>query len=364
MINAQAETLVPLQQAFDNQNRILEHRLITVTAVNPTEEISVEESPKLLRTSDTAIQAAPSAAAAADSDKDMPMALIENLTKDDGSKLTRLSEYNAPEVIDESVMNDMLPSDDDATMAPFTCHFDSLVALKESQMTWKANNLQLEHELGMTYAQMMSLTGRTISHSSTSLTSYTVFTYDIVGTPAYIRSSDNNMSKLYPPGLLEHPQKVMIVKTLPTKVNMAGLIPWGVFERPQEMIATMKDANRKIITNELPMLRDTLQHCTDSLEEAMVYVNILMGKHDPMVRRCLLDGIVLTLADKHGCLNREMFDISLQKVFGTNLDDIWRSRIYNSFYQTIRVNNVPCFNKKNTVRRKKHVCTQSMTKTM
>ena len=335
-----------------------------MTAVNSTEEIWVEESCKLPRTSDLATEVAPVAAAVADSDKDMFMALIENPTKDHGSKLTGLSESNAPEVVDEAVMNDLLPSDNDATVAMFTCHFDPPVTLKESQMIWNANNFHLEHKLGRTYAQMMSLIGRTIPHSSTSLTSYNVFTYDTVGTPAYIRSSNNNMSKLYPPGLLEDPQKVMIVKTLPTKVNMAGLIPCGVFERPQEMIVAMKEANRKIITNELPMLRETLQHCTDSLEEAMVYVNILMDKHDPMVRRCLLDGIVLTLADKHGCLNRKTFDISLQEVFGTNLDDIWRSRIYNSFYQTIRVNSVPCFGKKNATRRKKHVCIQSMTKTV
>ena len=115
-------------------------------------------------------------------------------------------------------------------------------------------------------------------------------------------------------------------------------------------ISELKKANRKILEDLLPSLRDRLGCCADTTEEMMIYFYALMADHNLTVRPPLQDAIVLFVVEKYGCENRTVFDEGLKEVFGDQIDE-WRSRLHNSLFHTIRMNNIPCFGKKR--RRKK-----------
>ena len=75
-------------------------------------------------------------------------------------------------------------------------------------------------------------------------------------------------------------------------------------------------------------------------------------------RNCLMDIVVLTLAEYNRCNNRSDFDVALKNMLGTKLDTIWYSRFHNSVYHVLRLNGVPCFKQKYKKTRRVNVKTQ------
>ena len=75
-------------------------------------------------------------------------------------------------------------------------------------------------------------------------------------------------------------------------------------------------------------------------------VSRLMSARAGAERNCLLDIVVLTLAENNQCSNRVDFDNALKDMLGETPDALWRSRFYNSVYHTLRVYNIPCFEQK------------------
>ena len=63
-------------------------------------------------------------------------------------------------------------------------------------------------------------------------------------------------------------------------------------------------------------------------------------------RNCLLDFVVLSLAENNLCSNRADFDDALKDLLGEKLDAVWRSRFYGSVYHSLRVHGIPCFKRK------------------
>ena len=63
-------------------------------------------------------------------------------------------------------------------------------------------------------------------------------------------------------------------------------------------------------------------------------------------RNCLLDFVVLSLAENNRCSNRADFDDALKDLLGEKLDAVWRSRFYGSVHHSLRVHGIPCFKRK------------------
>ena len=69
-------------------------------------------------------------------------------------------------------------------------------------------------------------------------------------------------------------------------------------------------------------------------------------------RNALLDLVVLGLAERNCCHDRNDFDAALRYLLGDNLDTLWRSRFYNSVSHVLRVNGISCFQR----RQKRYSC--------
>jgi hypothetical protein len=123
-------------------------------------------------------------------------------------------------------------------------------------------------------------------------------------------------------------------------------------QQTESCIFELKKANRKIIVDLLPYLRDPLECCAGAKEETMLYFKTLMGEHDLHVRPHLQDAIVLFVVEKYGHQNRKLFEDGLGEIFGGHLDE-WRSRLHNSLFHTIRMNMIPCFGRKQRNRKSK-----------
>jgi hypothetical protein len=123
-------------------------------------------------------------------------------------------------------------------------------------------------------------------------------------------------------------------------------------QQTEASIPELKETNRKTIEELLPAMREPLQRCTNTIDETMLYFEALMGNHKATTRPHLQDAIVLSMVEKHGCKNRKAFEEGLQEIFG-DWFELWRSRLYNSFFHTVHENKIPSFGKKRRKRKTK-----------
>ena len=123
-------------------------------------------------------------------------------------------------------------------------------------------------------------------------------------------------------------------------------------QQTEASIRELKETNRKTIEELLPAMREPLQRCTNTIDETMLYFEALMGNHKATIRPHLQDAIVLSMMEKHGCKNRKAFEEGLQEIFG-DWFELWRSRLYNSFFHTVHENKIPSFGKKRRKRKTK-----------
>ena len=149
-------------------------------------------------------------------------------------------------------------------------------------------------------------------------------------------------------GMVAKPDSAKADKEQPTETKVT--LDKG--QQTGASISELKDANRKIIEDLLPALRDRLVCCTTTKEETMLFFEALMADHHLAVRPALQDAIVLSVVDKYGCSSRTAFDDALKEIFGDQID-AWQARLHNSLFHTIRVNKIPCFGKKRRLRKSK-----------
>ncbi len=95
-----------------------------------------------------------------------------------------------------------------------------------------------------------------------------------------------------------------------------------------------------------PALRAQHCHIHEPMVLAKLAFDLLMSQKLGVSRTSLLDIIVLCVAEARGCSCRGVFDDGLQEVFGESWDSTWHSRLHNSVFQVLRVNDIPCFGKR------------------
>ena len=95
-----------------------------------------------------------------------------------------------------------------------------------------------------------------------------------------------------------------------------------------------------------PALRGQCGHCHEPMVLAKLAFELLINQTLAVSRTCLLDIIVLCVAEARGCSSRVIFEEGLQEVFGDSLDLTWRSRLHNSVFHVLRANGIPCFSAK------------------
>ena len=116
-----------------------------------------------------------------------------------------------------------------------------------------------------------------------------------------------------------------------------------------EMLAICKLKNDRVdaVGQLFPLLA---QSRLQTMTLAKLAFNAMMADPDSDSRAVLLDIIVTSVAEAHGCTDRAAFDAALGEVFGEKFNPLWRSRLHNSVFQVLRVNDIPCFKKKNKTR--------------
>ena len=112
----------------------------------------------------------------------------------------------------------------------------------------------------------------------------------------------------------------------------------------RSVIREFKEHKADVLENAFPSLREQLGH-PDPMVIAKVLFDFLMG--GPVTPRApVLDMIVLCVAEQCGCSCRRAFDKGLRDISTGRMDEQWRSRLHNSVYQVLRLNNIPCFVRK------------------